>query len=162
MPNESAPRVLLIDGGSGSGKTSLAHTLAAHWPGGVHVVSLDDCYPGWGGLAAASAMVPRMLHPSEPGYLRWDWELNSPGPWVALPAGKSLIIEGCGTLTPTNRALASYALWCELDETERRRRAIERDGATLAEHWDEWAAQEAEHWRRHRPWELADVVLRRP
>lgn len=155
-----APQILLIDGGSGSGKTSLAHSLAGAWPAGVRVVSLDDCYPGWRGLAAGSGMVADdILHPTQPGYRRWDWATDSPGPWVSLTPGESLIIEGCGALTPRNRSLAGFGIWCELPEPERRRRAIARDGETLARHWDEWAAQEAEHWRRHRPWELADLVL---
>ncbi|GAB3714215.1 nucleoside/nucleotide kinase family protein [Mariniluteicoccus flavus] len=52
--------VALIDGGSGSGKTSLGRaTVGALEASGrnAHLVSLDAFYPGWSGLEAASRMV---------------------------------------------------------------------------------------------------------
>ena len=44
--------VVLIDGRSGAGKTSLARLLVARWPltGRVQLVALDSLYPGWDGL----------------------------------------------------------------------------------------------------------------
>lgn len=161
-----APRpVVLIDGGAGSGKTTLGQAMAAAWPGDVRVslVSLDDFYPGWGGLAAASELVTTdVLSPSHPGYRRWDWARSAPAEWVPLSSEAPLIIEGCGTLTPASRSLATFGIWCELDATTRRHRAWERDGASFAAHWDEWAAQEATHWQVHRPWELADAIVDGP
>lgn len=151
--------VVLIDGGAGSGKTTLAEALARRWPE-AQLVSLDAFYPGWDGLAEASAMVVELvLRPSAPGYRRWDWERARPAQWVALDPSRPVLVEGCGALTPASRALADLALWCELDEAERRRRALARDGASFEAHWDQWEAQEAVHWRLHRPRELADLVV---
>lgn len=151
--------VVLIDGGSGSGKTTLAGILALGWPGPVRVVHLDDLYPGWSGLAAGSAAVARdVLREAGPGYRRWDWQRSEAAEWVPLDPRAPLIIEGCGTLTAANRRAATFGIWCELDAGERRRRALARDPDTFPPHWDEWEAQEAEHWRHHRPWELADTV----
>ena len=61
--------LVLIDGASGTGKTSLAAELAARWPTGrqVAVVHMDDLYGGWDGLAAgilaleAGLVTPRSL-----------------------------------------------------------------------------------------------------
>ncbi len=54
----SGPRpVVLIDGRSGAGKTTLARDLAPML--GAQLVSLDDIYPGWAGLEAGSAAVAR-------------------------------------------------------------------------------------------------------
>lgn len=151
--------IVLVDGGAGAGKTTLAEGLAARWPQ-AQVVSLDAFYPGWDGLAAASAVVAEsVLRQSAPGYRRWDWTQSMPAEWVDLDASRPLIVEGCGALTQASHAQADLAIWCQLDEAERKRRALARDGELFAPHWDAWEAQEAEHWRRNRPWELADIVF---
>lgn len=158
---EADPRpVLLIDGGAGSGKTTLAQALAASWPGNgaAQVVGLDELYPGWAGLAAGSAAVPDVI--TGTGFRTWDWAAERPGAWRELDASAPLIVEGCGALTAASRPLAGLALWLELDEATRRHRALARDGAVFAAHWDDWAAQEAVHWLADHPRDLADLVIR--
>nr|WP_300144601.1 cobalt ABC transporter [Propionicimonas sp.] len=151
--------VVLIDGGAGSGKTTLADALAEWWPGrtAAQVVGLDELYPGWGGLAAGSAAVPEVIAGS--GFRTWDWAAGRPGSWRPLDPSAPLILEGCGAISPASRALAGLAVWLELDEATRKQRALARDGELFARHWDEWAAQEAVHWGADHPRELADVVL---
>lgn len=157
--SRGARPVVVIDGGAGSGKTTLAERLVADWPaaGAPQLVSLDDLYPGWHGLAAGSAAVPELI--AGHGYRRWDWEHDRPGAWRELEPSAPLIVEGCGALSPASRALATLAVWVDLDSATRRERALARDGATFAEHWADWAAQEADHWAAHRPWELADLTV---
>lgn len=139
---------VLIDGPSGSGKSTYAEALGRHW--GLPVVHLDSFYPGWSGLAAAAAMVGEdVLHPSHPGYRRWDWVDNRPAGWVDLDPRASMIVEGVGAVTRasiskatqrgdvlTVRVCAPAAL--------RRRRALKRD-PSFEPWWDMWAAQEREH-----------------
>lgn len=154
-----APRpAILIDGPSGAGKSTLARRLAAVWPGPLQVVSLDDLYPGWDGLAAGSAAVPGLLGPA-PAYRRWDWARGRPAESVTLDAAAPILVEGCGALTPASRAAASFGIWVDADEAGRRERALVRDGAAYAPHWERWAAQERAHWAAHRPWELADLRI---
>ncbi|MGJ6979873.1 cobalt ABC transporter [Aestuariimicrobium soli] len=152
--------VLLIDGGSGAGKTGLATRLADEL--GADLVSLDSVYPGWQGLARAQQWVPGII--AGEGHPRWDWERDRPVPpddggWVDVPADRDLVIEGCGALTPASSRLATATIWCELDAATRKRRALARDGDAFAPWWDTWAEQEHEHWRAHRPWSLAQLVL---
>lgn len=150
--------VVLIDGGAGAGKSTLAADLVAAWPGEPpQLVGLDELYPGWHGLAAASATVPGLI--AGTGFRRWDWTAAAPGDWRDLDPSRGLVIEGCGAITPASVALADLAVWLDLPAAERRARALARDGESFAPHWDEWAAQEAEHWRTARPAEVADLVI---
>lgn len=152
--------VVLIDGRSGSGKTTLGASLAALVPG-AQLVGLDDVYPGWGGLEAASeTVVTGILRPSSPGYRRWDWEAGTPSGWRALSADAPLIVEGAGALTLASAALATLCIWVELDELTRRQRVRGRaDAEAYWPWWEMWARQEAVHIARNRPRSLADVVV---
>lgn len=156
----AGPRpVVLIDGGAGAGKSTLAQRLVNDWPSDPpQLVGLDEFYPGWDGLAAAAGLVPQLI--SGTGFRSWDWASGNPGQWRELDPTRGLIIEGCGAITPASRTLAGLTLWLEAPLPVRRQRALARDGATFAPHWDQWASQEAEHWRRDRPQELADLVIK--
>lgn len=155
--------IVLVDGGSGSGKTTYAHRLADQMRAGgdrVQVVSLDDFYPGWRGLAAASEMVVRDVL-GRGSFTRWSWDADAPGAEVPIDADADLVIEGCGALTRESAPLVTRRIWLELDADTRRQRALSRsDGDGFEPWWDVWAAQEAEHWARNRPWELADEIVR--
>jgi hypothetical protein len=159
LTESSTRAVVLIDGGAGSGKTTLARQLADHWPasGVVQVVGLDELYPGWGGLAAGAKAVPDLIRGT--GFRTWDWRRSAPGDWRRLDPAQPLIVEGCGAITVASRALAGLAVWLEVDEAARRHRALARDGAEFASHWDDWAAQEAVHWLSDQPRALADHIL---
>lgn len=163
--------VVLIDGRSGSGKTTHAALLAAEL--GAHGVPaqtlhLDSLYPGWNGLSRGSAAVATVLR--ERGYYPYDWALaRFSEKRITLDPLQPLVIEGCGALTAENLDAARdwagpgeqvRSLWLECDEAVRRERALARDGEMFAPHWDEWAGQESAHYELHEPWLLADEVLR--
>ena len=158
--------VLLVDGRSGSGKTTLARRLVAAWPGAlgpVQLVHLDDVYPGWHGLAAASRVVETsLLVGAEPGWTTWDWDAGVPGRRRTLDPAASVVVEGAGALTRASSGLATLSVWLELDAGERRRRALARDGATYEPWWEVWAEQEEAHLSAEGPRTLADVVVRVP
>ncbi|WP_246854147.1 ATP-binding protein [Naasia sp. SYSU D00057] len=150
------PPVVLLDGGSGSGKSTLAAALAGLLS--AQLVHLDDIYPGWDGLEEASrAVVDDVLGAGR--WRRWDWAAAAPAEVHSLDRDRPLIVEGSGALSRRSRDRATFGIWVELAEAERKRRALARDGATYAPHWDRWAAQERAFRRRERPDLLADVVL---
>jgi len=151
--------VVLVDGRSGSGKTTVGDALAAAWPGTVQLVHLDDVYPGWHGLEAASGVVERGLLAAErPGWTTWDWAASAPGGHRTLDPAVPLVVEGAGCLTRRAAPLATVSVWLDLDAVERRRRALARDGAGYEPWWDVWAEQESRHLQREDPVALADVV----
>lgn len=147
---------ILIDGLSGAGKTTLAELLGTIT--GARIVHLDDVYPGWSGLAAASHMVAEsVLATTDAGYRRWEWATDSPRDWVQIDPTEPLIVEGVGAVTPAAQAAAhqrwlhaqglsqSYhktvAIEVRADADRRRHRALHRDPG-FREHWAMWAAQE--------------------
>jgi hypothetical protein len=160
----AAVPIVLLDGRSGSGTTKLARALVEAWGGPVTLIRLDDIYPGWDGLAAASEHIrEHVLEPlaagGEPCWRRWDWAADAPAEWHGLDPSRPLLIEGCGALSRSTRALASFALWVELDPQTRKRRALSRDGDAYRPHWDRWAAQEQEFIEREHPASLADLLI---
>ena len=139
------PLIIGIDGRSGTGKTSLATqleqelTAAGH---SVHVLHLDDFYPGWDGLAAGADIARRIAADLRAGrassYEAWDWEHGITGATIRVPLAPT-IIEGCGAI----EAEADLAIWiADPGEDERRHRALARDGQTYAPHWQRWADQD--------------------
>jgi predicted kinase len=156
-PSDNRP-VVLIDGRSGSGKTELATALAPAL--GAQLVRLDDVYPGWHGLEAASDRVRTDILMSG-RWRRWDWSKDEAAEWNSLDPRAPLVVEGSGALSRANRALATLGVWVELDEPTRKARALARDGAAYESHWDAWAAQEQAFFDRERPDALADLVVRR-
>jgi len=149
--------VLLIDGRSGAGKTTLARRLAPLL--GAQLVSLDDLYPGWRGLAAGSAAVHQtVLRAHDPGWTRWDWTAGEAAEWHPVDPEAPIVIEGCGALSRANRALATFGIWVEVPAPERRRRALDRE-PDFAPHWREWAEQERAHAASEHPRALADVIV---
>lgn len=158
-PQTSGRRsVVLVDGRSGTGKTTLGNALGESlgWP----VVHLDDVYPGWDGLRAASSAVVTEVLGEASGYRRWDWARSAPAGWVSLDPTAPLVIEGCGSLSRASAPLATLRVWMEADDDVRKRRALDRDGDVFAAEWERWARQEDAFIASEDPVALADVVLR--
>ncbi|MCS6581232.1 nucleoside/nucleotide kinase family protein [Curtobacterium citreum] len=150
--------VVLIDGRSGTGKTTLGAQVAEQL--GAQLVHLDDLYPGWDGLRAAADAVVTDVLGAPSGYRRWDWVADAPADWVSVDPDLPIVVEGCGALSRPSASLASLRVWLEADDAVRWDRAIGRDGEVFAREWDRWAAQEQAFIAAEHPAGLADVVLR--
>lgn len=154
--------VVLIDGRSGAGKTTLSHALVDRWPlrRRVQLVALDSIYPGWDGLEAGAELAREtILVPHARGevgvWRRWDWTAGMPAEAHAVDPALPLIVEGSGLLTPATAKLGDVRVWLSSPSASRKRRALERDGDTYRPHWDRWALQEQRHVERHGPERLA-------
>ncbi len=156
----AGPRVVAVDGRSGSGKTHLAQLLGARLA--APVLHLDELYPGWDGLEAGVRLLEReVLVPLRQGRAasppRWDWAAGRPGARVPVPVAPVLVVEGVGA--GCTRVRPQLLVWVGAGERVRRRRALQRDGEVFAPHWHRWAAQERALFARCDARAAADVVL---
>ncbi|MGJ7451474.1 adenylyl-sulfate kinase [Aquipuribacter sp. MA13-6] len=162
-----APVVVALDGRSGSGKTTLARRLTRELRDGgvaVTVLHLDHVYPGWDGLAAASAclgeqLLPRLRAGLSAQYPSWSWVRDRPGPQVEVRPSEVVLVEGVGSGSRTSRSLVDLLVWLEAPEPVRHGRAMARDGDSYAPHWRRWADQEEAYLAAERPERSADVVV---
>jgi len=162
--------VVLIDGRSGGGKTTLADRLQRSWPRPgerPQLVALDSLYPGWDGLAEGSRLARSwLLEPHAAGrdgrWRRYDWVEGRFAEEHVVSPERPLIVEGAGAVTPGTAALADLVVWVQAPSASRRRRALARDGDGYAPHWDRWAAQEERHIADHDPARLAHLVVDLP
>jgi uridine kinase len=168
LARRSVPvETVVLDGPSGAGKSTLADALVAAWPGAVSIVRMDDIYPGWDGLSAASRHVhDSLLEPRRRGadsrWRRHDWESDSPAEWHTVPADRSLVLEGCGALSHSNAPLATLRIWLDADDGVRKQRALARDQGGFDAHWDHWHQQFTRFVADEAPREAADLHIRLP
>jgi uridine kinase len=162
VPLAGGTRVVAVDGRSGAGKTSLAAALRdqLHAP----VVSLEDLYGGWDGLERGiDLLVATVLEPLAAGRAarvpRYDWIAEEWADPVTVEPPPILIVEGVGAGARSAAAFESVLVWLEVPAPVRKKRALGRDGATFAPHWDRWAAQEDAMLARERTPDRADITL---
>ncbi|MFZ4896221.1 hypothetical protein ACL9RL_17390 [Plantibacter sp. Mn2098] len=153
--------VLLIDGRSGSGKTSLAAAVAGALTDST-VVHMDDLYPGWDGLDEGSVLLTEsVLRPLSAGlpavWRRWDWHRSERAEAHVVDPSIPLVVEGCGALSRASARLAASSIWLDAPPPMREGRLSRRDGTV--EWWPAWTVQEDAFIARERPDALADVVL---
>lgn len=154
--------MLAIDGRSGAGKTWLAEELRGAL--GAPVVSLENLYGGWDGLERGiDLLVSAVLEPLAAGRTArvpcYDWVRRAWRESVPLDPPEVLIVEGAGAGAQRAAAFESLLVWLEAAPAVRKKRALDRDGATFAPYWDRWAALEDALLARERTPERADLVL---
>ncbi|MEJ2870077.1 hypothetical protein WCD74_20075 [Actinomycetospora sp. OC33-EN08] len=158
--------VVVIDGFSGAGKTTLARELAEADPG-VTVESIETFYLGWDGLAAgprrASEQLVEPLRRGEvPVVSPWDWRRDQVGPSRRWVVSGLLVLEGVGAAARPLRDAASLSVWVDATPAERDARLRARDD------WADYAPHRAGFERQEQALEAAegtraavDVIVRR-
>ncbi|WP_020143534.1 uridine kinase [Terracoccus sp. 273MFTsu3.1] len=160
--------VLLVDGRSGSGKTTFAERAATLLGGAV--VHTDDLAWHHDAIAWDDLAVEHVIGP----WRRGEAVDHRPPGWVAqgregsvtVPEGvRVLVLEGVGAGRASLATHADVVVWVQADRDEARERGLRRDvelGRTRAEaerFWDEWMTAEEPFLADDRPWQRADLVV---
>ena len=165
------PLVIGIDGRSGSGKTVLSKVLAENLSPDheVTVLRLESLYPGWDGLEAGMEVfsrdvLPKLAAGETATYDTWDWNAGdepggAPGQQVTTEPTEVLICEGVGVGARQNREHLDVLIWLRVPDDVRYDRAMNRDGATYRNQWENWAAQERRMLDQDQIYDAADLVL---
>lgn len=166
LPAEK-PALVLIDGRSGSGKSTVAERLSRLL--GTALVHSDDI-PWhhdpihWADILVDGVIAPwrrgEAIHFRPPGWVAQD----RPGA-VEVPPNPVLIVEGVGAGRSVLAAGAELVVWVQSDRDEAFRRGIARDvelGRTreqAEEFWDEWMRAEEPFLADDQPWTRASLVV---
>lgn len=165
-PGLADGRLLCVDGPAGSGKTTLAATVADAVPD-TWVLHMDDFYEGWSGLgdAVCRRVRDQVLAPlaaGEPGhYRRYDWEREEFAELHLVPPTGLLVLEGVGAGSRDLAPYRSALVWVQAPDAQRVAQGLERDRrlharlgiafdeAAYRTRWDGFLADEARFFRDH-------------
>ncbi len=164
VPSNATPHIILIDGRSGAGKTTLADEIAESL--GATVVHLDDVYQGWGGLVEGrNRVIDDVIRPIRSGntghLVTWDWVRSAPGVGRSVAPAEIVIVEGCGISTPESRRLVDTCIWVDAPAEVRVARVAQRDGIATLEHFEAWERDVETHVADNDPIATATVVVTR-
>jgi uridine kinase len=160
--------IALIDGRSGSGKTSFAkelqNRLFLEGERAPRVIHMDDLYSGWHGLQSGSDYLTRLIlgvvkNGNTASWQEFDWAAGErSGAWREFEGGTPLIVEGCGALSAASAELAHLTVWLETDAAVRKQRWDAREPEAHSKFWPIWAAQEEEFYAREKSAAIAAMI----
>ena len=160
--------LVLIDGASGTGKTTLASEVERVLSGVdvPLVLHMDDFYPGWDGLEGGIRNLHKwILQPRADGqpvhWQRYDWLDERFDGNFTLDTSRTVVIEGCGSFGLGAHVHADLSFWVSADDDARQARALSRDPShDFAAHWDQWDAQFVAYVEREAPGSHASIHVR--
>lgn len=156
--------VITIDGPAGSGKTTLARTLALEIQSN-YTIHMDELYEGWGSTMTPTltsklkSILEGVISSKKIDFTPFNWLENCPDIPISVMAPKYLIIEGVGAGQSAIRKFVSIAIWIEVPEDEGLARVIERDGSGVAEFMPSFIVAQAAHFLKEDTRKSADYHL---
>jgi len=175
LPNRA---IVLIDGISGSGKSTFAGRLANAIPGAA-IVGVDDISWWLHPVNWVAEMFAGVINPWLAGqdidYRPPGWVAkNRPGSVIAKADKRTnsepsiLVIEGVGAARSELAPYASFIVWVNTDPQFAEDRRIERDLATgvngstreqVVEFEKDWMSNEVPLHLQEKPWERANLIV---
>jgi hypothetical protein len=161
------PALVLVDGRSGSGKSTFAERLVRLLDGAL--VHSDDIAWHLDPTDWADVLVDGVITPWRRGetvsFRPPGWLAQGRRGTVEIPPRRVLVVEGVGAGRAGLAACAELVVWVQSDRDEARRRGLARDvelGRSPEEaeaFWDEWMRAEEPFLAADRPWSRASVVV---
>lgn len=161
--------VVAIDGGSGAGKTSLAHYVARELDHVTIISTNDFLMPlaqqqndvgaelDWRRLKD-QVLIP--LAKSKPiKYWRYDPTEPTTQQWVDVVPNGIVVIEGAYS---TRLELAPYydvKMWVEAPMRIRLERMVQKDGDNTRDYWSAYLPNEVAYMETYLPQQYADIVI---
>jgi hypothetical protein len=159
------PRIVAIDGRTGSGKTTLAERLRIA-VADAEVVHTDDIAWAHSRFGWDDLMIQGVLDPLHRGqavrYQPPAWPSHGRAGHIDVSAKASLVIvEGVGAARREVTDLLDAAVWVQSDFREAARRATQRNGGDAAamEQTRDWMTEELPFLATDRPWERATIIV---
>lgn len=162
----SGRRLVIVDGLSASGKSTLAAAIAERAATSVVVVRGDDFIRRGTTEWDRARFVRDVLEPLSRGedakYRPWPWDADEPVGWVSVSAGSAVVLEGVAVsdLDPRDVPVGEpLVVWVDAGDDERALRAARRAPQRFACWHDDWLPVELAWAERVRPWERAHLVV---
>ena len=166
----TARPLVLVDGVGGSGKTTLARTLAAVM--GAGLVHTDDVAWWSDPLAWDQELIAGVLDPWRAGrtvrYRPSGWVSKNRIGHVYADGQAPLVVEGMGVIRDTLRPLAGFLVWVETDGRTAHERVVARDLASgenggtvqsVTAMTNDWDALVIPFMREQAAWKHADLIV---
>ncbi|MFF3223393.1 uridine kinase [Nocardia suismassiliense] len=160
-PRLGSTRLVAVDGPGGAGKSTLAAQLARACDAPVvptdSFASWDNTLDWWPRL---ERQVLEPLGRDEPGrYQRYDWEQRALAEWHEVAPGGVVVLEGVSSARAAVRARLSLAIWVDTPPALRLARGLERDGDAALPLWEQWMADEDNHFATDNTRTHADIIV---
>ncbi len=137
--------LICIDGPAGSGKTTLAKSIAVRMST-AQVVHCDEMLEGWRGLPGLADSISALLEPlaleGRGTWRRWDWSADCWAETRSVEPGGLLVLDGVGCWSPQIAHLVTMLVWVEAPSTVRLTRGLARDGEQMHAQWLQWRRDE--------------------
>jgi uridine kinase len=162
-PRLGRTTLVLIDGPSGAGKTTLAVELAEVVQ--AQRVPTDDLLNGWDDqFTYWPRLEDQVLGPVRAGekgkYQRYDWHSGQfTREWIPVEPGGVLIVEGVGAGREEGRKWASVTIFVDAPLAVREARSLARDGEAMQVPLRQWRRREELHFAADATAWCADVVI---
>lgn len=165
------PTLIAIEGFGGSGKSTIASSLAEIL-GNAFVISIDDfivkeklAEPSWdSGVFDRTRLERQVLAPitdNQPAsHQKLIWQTNQLSEPVDVPDVDYLIIEGISSYHPDIERYYDYKIWIDTPIAIANKRGHARDGSNEnAQYWELWSNNDLAYQQKYHPELAADFVI---